>query len=94
MRTAPSESSSRTVSKARFLSQLSAAKKVQQLGQDFFAINALSTRPRANTTGAVGHSTSAVECVLGEIHGKAMTLGDHLKEDARKKPGIFHFIHH
>lgn len=50
------------------------------------AINALSTRPKANTSGAVSHATSAVECVLGEITGQSTTLGDHLK----KNPSLLH----
>jgi hypothetical protein len=44
-----------------------------------FAIGALSARPRANTSGAVAHATSAIECVLGEITGEAMTLGKYLE---------------
>jgi hypothetical protein len=51
-----------------------------------FAIGALSARPIANTSGAVAHATNAVECVLGEITGQAMTLGKYLD----KYPGLFH----
>jgi len=51
-----------------------------------FAISALSTRPKANTSGAVAHATSAVECVLGEITGQATTLGKYLD----KNPTLFH----
>ncbi len=51
-----------------------------------FAISALSARPMADTTGAVVHATSAVECVLGEIAGQPMTLGKYLD----KKPALFH----
>jgi|SRR5271157_50601 len=51
-----------------------------------FALSALSARPKANTSGAVAHATSAVECVLGEITGQAMTLGEYLN----KNPGLFH----
>jgi AbiJ-like protein len=51
-----------------------------------FAIVALSTRPKPNTSGAVAQATNAVECVLGEITGATMTLGDYLK----KNPGLFH----
>lgn len=51
-----------------------------------FAINALSTRPRPNTSGAVAHATNAVECVLGEITGKSMTLGRYLDT----YPHLFH----
>jgi hypothetical protein len=47
-----------------------------------FAISALSTRPKANTSGAVAHATSAVECVLGEITGQATTLGKYLDKNA------------
>jgi AbiJ N-terminal domain 4 len=51
-----------------------------------FAISALSTRPNPNTSGAVALATNAVECVLGEITGKAMTLGKYLD----KYPDLFH----
>lgn len=52
-----------------------------------FAITALSARPTANTSGAVSHATSAVECVLGEIStGKKKGLSDYLQEN----PGLFH----
>ena len=52
-----------------------------------FAISALSARPTADTSGAVSHATSAVECVLGEITtGKKRGLSDYL----RKNPGLFH----
>lgn len=51
-----------------------------------FAISALSTRPKANTSGAVAHATNAVECVLGEITGQATTLGKYLD----KNPTLFH----
>jgi hypothetical protein len=50
------------------------------------AISALSTRPKADTSGAVAHATSAVECVLGEITGETMTLGKYLDE----YPTLFH----
>jgi hypothetical protein len=51
-----------------------------------FAVGALSTRPEPNTSGAVAHATSAVECVLGEITGQAMTLGGYLDSN----PSLFH----
>jgi hypothetical protein len=50
------------------------------------AIAALSARPKSNTSGAVAHATSAVECVLGEITGATMTLGEYLN----RNPGLFH----
>ena len=49
------------------------------------AISALSTRPKADTSGAVTHATSAVECVLGEITGQKTTLGKYLD----KYPTLF-----
>jgi hypothetical protein len=51
-----------------------------------FAIAALSARPKPNTSGAVAHATSAVECVLGEVTGQPMTLGEYLKN----YPDLFH----
>ena len=51
-----------------------------------FAIAALSIRPKPNTAGAVAHATSAVECVLGEITGRSLTLGKYLD----KHPALFH----
>jgi hypothetical protein len=50
------------------------------------AIAALSARPKANTSGAVFHATNAVECVLGEITGQTMTLGNYLN----KHSALFH----
>ena len=43
-----------------------------------FATAALSARPKANTSGAVAQATNAIECVLGEITGEPMTLGEYL----------------
>jgi hypothetical protein len=50
------------------------------------AVSALSARPKANTSGAVAHATSAVECVLGEITGQKRTLGKYLAEHS----AVFH----
>ena len=50
------------------------------------AVRALSERPKANTPGAVAHGTSAVECLLNNISGEAMSLGKYLD----KHPGLFH----
>ncbi len=50
------------------------------------ALSALSTRPKSNTSGAVVHSTNVLECVLGEITGETLTLGDYLK----RNPNLFH----
>ena len=47
------------------------------------AIHALSERPKADTPGAVAHATSALECVLGEITGEALTLGKYLDRHSR-----------
>ena len=65
---------------------LEADEKPTAAGHLRFAINALSARPRPNTSGAVSHATNAVECVLGEITGKAMPLGKYLD----KYPDQFH----
>ena len=61
-------------------------KKPTAAGHLQFALTALSARPKANTSGAVAQATNAVECVLGEITGKAMPLGKYLD----KYPGLFH----
>jgi hypothetical protein len=50
------------------------------------AVKALSARPKPNTPGAVSHATNAVECLLHDITGQAMTLGKYLD----KYPGLFH----
>jgi hypothetical protein len=42
------------------------------------AIAALSSRPKPDTSGAVAHATSAVECVLGDVTGATMPLGKYL----------------
>jgi hypothetical protein len=51
-----------------------------------FAVKALSERPAPNTSGAVAHATSAVECLLNDITGQEMTLGRYLD----KHPSLFH----
>jgi AbiJ N-terminal domain 4 len=51
-----------------------------------FALEALSARPKPNTSGAVSHATSAVECVLGEITGATTSLGKYLD----RNHGVFH----
>jgi hypothetical protein len=68
------------------MSVLKEARKPTAASHLQFAISALSARPRPNTGGAVAHSTNAVECVLGEITGEAMTLGKYLD----KHPDLFH----
>jgi len=50
------------------------------------AIGALSARPQPNTSGAVSHATSAVECVLNDITGVEMTLGKYLDNHSQ----LFH----
>lgn len=50
------------------------------------AIEALSKRPDANTPGAVSHATSAVESLLNDITGQALTLGKYLDRHS----GLFH----
>jgi hypothetical protein len=47
-------------------------------GRLHFAIDALSAKPKADTSGAVAHATSAVECVLSKVTGQDMTLGEYL----------------
>jgi hypothetical protein len=42
------------------------------------AVSALSARPKPNTSGAVAHATSSVECVLSDIKDETMTLGKYL----------------
>jgi hypothetical protein len=51
-----------------------------------FAVAALSARPNADTSGAVSHATSAVECVLHDLTGESLTLGEHLK----RQRDLFH----
>jgi hypothetical protein len=49
------------------------------------AISALSARPKPDLSGAVSHATGAMECVLDDITGEHMTLGDFL----RRHPDLF-----
>lgn len=51
-----------------------------------FAILALSSRPKPDTSGAVAHAASAVECVLGDVTGETLTLGKYLD----RYPELFH----
>ncbi len=50
------------------------------------ALKALSERPKANTPGAASQATTAVEAVLYDITGEAMTLGQYLNRYA----SLFH----
>jgi len=50
------------------------------------AIRALSERPKANTSVAVSQATNAVESLLNDITGEALTLGKFLD----KHPKLFH----
>jgi len=43
------------------------------------AIHNLSLRPNPDFSGAISHATGAIECVLSDVTGEAMTLGDYLK---------------
>lgn len=67
--------------------QQSVGAAVQQLNQSRrptasthiqWALKALSERPTANTSGAVAQATSAVESLMSDITGEAMTLGQYL----------------
>jgi hypothetical protein len=73
-----------TVSNA--VAVLESAKKPTAAGHLRFALAALSGRPKPDTGGAVAHGTSAVECVLGDITGEAMTLGEYLNKNRRLFP--------
>ena len=44
------------------------------------AIQGLSARPNPDFSGAISHATGALECILGDITGEKMTLGDYLKQ--------------
>ncbi len=56
-------------------SQLHENQRPTAAGHIQSAVKALSERPKSNTPGAVAHATSAVECVLHDITGHALTLG-------------------
>ena len=51
------------------------------------AIRNLSLRPKPDFSGAVSHATSAMECVLHDITGKGMTLGEYVKKRSDLFPG-------
>ena len=65
--------------------QLQAAQRPTAADHIQSAVHDLSLKPKPNTSGAVAHSTSAVECVLHDMVGKAMTLGKYLD----KYPKLF-----
>lgn len=50
------------------------------------AIRALARQPQSNTAAAVSEATSALECVLHDITGEALTLGKYLD----RHPRLFH----
>jgi hypothetical protein len=49
-------------------------------GHLWFAVEELLQRPKPNTSSAVAHATNAVECVLGELTGKSLTLRKYLDQ--------------
>ena len=49
------------------------------------ALRNLSLRPKPDFSGAIGHATAAMECVLHDITQQSMTLGDYIK----KRPDLF-----
>jgi hypothetical protein len=51
------------------------------------AICNLSVRPKPDLSGAIGHATAAMECVLHDITGKALTFGDYVKKYPDHFPG-------
>ncbi len=59
--------------------ELSAGSRLTAAARINKAIQALSARPMPDTSGAISHATSAMECVLDDITGQHMTLGDFLK---------------
>jgi len=65
---------------------LDSANRPTAAGHVKSAMRALSERPKSNTSGAVAQATNAVECVLGEITGDALTLGKYLD----RHPKQFH----
>ncbi len=51
------------------------------------AVQNMSARPQPDTAGAISHATGAMECVLHDITGQEMTLGDYLKRHRDLFPG-------
>jgi len=51
------------------------------------AVQDLSARPKPDASGAVSHATGALECVLDDITGQSMTLGEFLKRYPDLFPG-------
>jgi hypothetical protein len=51
------------------------------------AVKYLSARPKPDTSGAISHATGAMECVLNDITGEELTLGDFLKRHPSLFPG-------
>jgi hypothetical protein len=51
------------------------------------ALRNLSARPTPDFSGAISHGTGAIECVLHDITGEKITLGDYLKRYPDLFPG-------
>jgi hypothetical protein len=51
------------------------------------ALRNLSARPTPDFSGAISHGTGAMECVLHDITGEKITLGDYLKRYPDMFPG-------
>jgi hypothetical protein len=61
------------------VAQLQTAQRPTAADRIQSALRDLSVRPKPDTFGAISHGTSAVECVLHDITGEDLTLGQYLK---------------
>jgi hypothetical protein len=66
--------------------ELMAGGRVTAAGRIGKAVQALSARPLPDTSGAISHATSAMECVFHDITGSNLTLGGYLKQHSDLYP--------
>ena len=67
--------------------ELISAGRTTAAGRIKKAVQNLSARPQPDTSGAISHGTGAMECVLHDITGQEMTLGEYLNRHRDLFPG-------
>jgi AbiJ N-terminal domain 4 len=67
--------------------ELSGTGRTTAAGRIKKAVQNLSARPHPDTSGAISHATGAMECVLHDITGQELTLGDYLNRHRDLFPG-------
>jgi len=67
--------------------ELTSAERITAASRVKKAVQNLSARPQPDSAGAISHATGAIECVLHDITGQGMTLGEYLNRHRNLFPG-------